>query len=350
MKDSDKGLGYWRVFGVSIVLLSLALVLFIFFISYNKKLNIIENDVIYDKYYALITDDSGASLWQSIYNAAYEAGKQNNVYVERFSDNFNQHYTRYELMEIAIASGVDGIIVYADESDEMTRLINEAVLADIPVVTVYSDNTHSDRLSYVGIGNYNLGEEYGRLISEVVHRKVFNTDSIKVTVLADAKAEDYGQNILYAAIQEQIEKENTEFSEEHAPIELYNQAVDATNNFSVEESVRSIFMSNKSDLPDIVVCLNEIDTTSIYQAVVDYNAVGLVTILGYYDSESILKGIERDVIYATISLDTEQMGRYCIDALNEYYEYGNTNQYFSADISIIDKDNLDSYRGGLSNE
>lgn len=40
--------------------------------------------------------------------------------------NLSQDYTREELMQIAISSGVDGIIVTADESDEMTGLINKA--------------------------------------------------------------------------------------------------------------------------------------------------------------------------------------------------------------------------------
>lgn len=46
--------------------------------------------------------------------------------------NLSQDYTREELMQIAISSGVDGIIVTADESDEMTGLINKAEEKQIP--------------------------------------------------------------------------------------------------------------------------------------------------------------------------------------------------------------------------
>lgn len=350
MKEKKRWFGFWRVSIVSFLLLGLTVLLTFYFISYNKKININENNVVYDKYYAMISDNSGDKLWQSVYESAFLAGKDNNVYVEFIANNFNQAYSSYELMEIAIASGVDGIILVANESAEMTELIDKAVKTGIPVVTLYSDNTHSDRLSYVGIGNYNLGTEYGELIATVAHKKIYRERTIEVTVLVDAKSEDNGQNILLAAIQESIEKENQMHETKHQPIVISVQSVDATNNFSVEESVRSIFAKNKSDLPDIVVCLNEIDTTSLYQAVVDYNAVGQVSILGYYDSESILKGIERDVIYATIAVDTKQMGKYCIEALCDYYESGNANQYYSADISIITKDNLHEYRGGENDE
>ena len=134
------------------------------------------------------------------------------------------------------------------------------------------------------------------------------------------------------------------------PIEMSMFLVDESSNFSVEESVRNMFIENRNDLPDIVVCLNEIDTTSVYQTVVEYNNVGLVNILGYYDSVALIKGIERNVIYATISIDAKQMGEYCIDALSEYWEFGNTSQYFVADVSVINSSNVSTYREEEENE
>lgn len=339
-KDKYSSITTWIITGVLIALTGL---LIFFFISYSKTLNISERDETYDKYYAMITSDSESSFWQSVYKSASEAGKERNAYVEMLSTNLSKEYSETELMEIAIASEVDGIIVEANESDEMTELIDRAAEAGIPVVTMFTDNTRTDKLSFVGILNYNLGKEYGNLIAKMANEKLFTGNRIRVTVLIDANSEDSGQNMLSAAIQESVDEENQENSTNHKPIEMSLYPVDTTNNFSVEESVRNLFVSGKNSLPSIVVCLNEIATTSIYQAVVDYNAVGLVNILGYYDSDAILKGIERNVIYATVNIDTQQMGQYCIDALSEYYEYGNTSQYFSADISVIDKENVGEY-------
>jgi len=343
VKKNDKWYGYWVVIGISALLAGLTILLIFFYISFNNKLKITEDDVTYHKHYAMITEESSADLWQSIYKSAESEGKRTDAYVDMLSENFTNDYTTKELMEIAIASKVDGIILSANESDEITELINKAFEAGIPVVTVYSDNTHSDRLSFVGIGNYNLGNEYANLIVSAVDEGKYTGDEINVAILVDARAEDFGQNVLYAAIQDVIAKNNEANDGSHPPINVELVAVDATNNFSVEASVRSMFLNSSINLPDIVVCLNEISTTCVYQAAVDYNDVGLVTILGYYDSEAILKGISRDVIYATISIDTKEMGQYCVDALNEYYIFGNTSQYFSADISIINKGNVDRY-------
>ena len=71
-----------------------------------------------------------------------------------------------------------------------------------------------------------------------------------------------------------------------------------------------------------------------------------MNILGYYDSYTIINAIDRNVIYATVSIDTMQMGQFCVEALTEYNTYGNTSQYFTADIALIDKDNVSLYLEG----
>lgn len=335
---------------ITIMLVAVTGLLVFFFLIYNKSLQSDYERKIYDKYYVMIADDPDSSLWQYVYKSASEAGEAVNAYVEMLSDRLSNKYDKYELMEIAKASNVDGIILAADESERMTELINDANRKGIPVVTVFSDNTQSERISFVGIGNYALGREYGNLLSDISGSGLDNKEVLKVAVLVDSNAKDSGQNVLYAAIQESVENDNKKYPYTHKPIKLSLFSVDSTNNFSIEESVRSL-LQDKGSLPDVIVCLNEIDTTSVYQVVVDYNEVGEVAILGYYDSDAILKGIERNVIYSTISVNTKQLGQFSMDALTEYKELGNTSQYFTADISIINKGNVEAHmKDGDKNE
>ena len=239
-------------------------------------------------------------------------------------------------MRIAMSSGVDGIFVESDESDEMSQMIDEAVERGIPVVTLYGDNTHSALCSFVSVGSYNLGREYGREVLKLASVSE-STAPMTVAVLVNAHALNSAQNIVCSGIQDALEQEKIRGPE----IELSLITVDDTNTFSVEESIRDIFMNEK--LPDIIICLNELSTTCVYQAVVDYNSVGEVAILGYDDTDTILKAIERNVVNATISIDTEQMGAFCVDALQEYYRFGYTSQYFTADVTIIDQNNVGEY-------
>ena len=326
----------------------------------------------------MITQEDQSGFWQSVYQGAYERALQENVYVDWLGKDSFRDYSVAEQMEIAIASGVDGIIVTASEAEELTALIDRADAAGIPVVTLYGDNTQSARCSFVGVGSYNLGREYGRQALKIMRERLVGAAEtritiktpeepdgespviaaaggaemavepveigtadrpVRVTLLVNPFANSLDQNILYSGIQETIEQERGD-----TVVELSRQSVDDTNAFSVEESVRDIFMGG--DVPDILICLNELNTTCAYQAVVDYNKVGAVSILGHYVSNTILNAIDRGVIYATVDIDTSQMGGFCIDALQEYHDLGYTSQYFTADISLITRDNVDGYLRG----
>ncbi len=295
----------------------------------------------YDRYYIMITREGKSAFWQSVYQGACERALEENVYVDWLGSDQLQGYSVEEQMEIAIASGVDGIIVTADENETLRKLIDRAAENGIPVVTLYGDNTQSARCSFVGVGGYNLGREYGRQALKIVQERLADMTErpIRVTLLVNSYANSLDQNIIYSGIQEAIEQERGD-----AVIEISLQSVDDTNAFSVEESVRDIFMGG--NVPDILICLNELNTTCAYQAVVDYNKVGVVSILGQYTSDTILNAIDRNVIYATVNIDTPQMGGFCIDALQEYHDLGYTSQYFTADISLITKDNVDEYLRG----
>ncbi|MGN0376662.1 MAG: sugar ABC transporter substrate-binding protein [Suilimivivens sp.] len=339
-QKEGKPKNYIWYFILTIILIAITALTGVFVFSFYIDHFTTEQDANkYDRYYVMIADDTNTSLWQSIYEGAYAAGLEDNNYVDLLNSSFDNDYSREDLMRIAISSEVDGIIVAADESDEMTELIHAATADGIPVVTLYGDNTKSDRCSFVGIGSYDLGREYGRQVLEIAQTGAIE-NPIRVMVLVNAYAQDSGQNILCSGIQETIENEKQKGTE----IEISLVSIDDTNAFSVEESIRDIFM--EEHLPDIIICLNELYTTCVYQAVVDYNKVGQVNILGYYDSDTILKAIERNVIYSTISIDTNQMGRFCVKALTEYNNYGNTSQYFIADIALINKENVGLYLGG----
>ena len=209
---------------------------------------------IYDRYYIMITREGKSVFWQSVYQGAYERALQENVYVDWLGNERFWDYSVEEQMEIAIASGVDGIIVTASEEEGMTDLIDRADAAGIPVVTLYGDNTQSKRCSFVGVGSYNLGREYGRQALRIMRERLTGTREmqmmveegenlgetetgdrenvvlgtaggkdmaaewkevevgspdrpVRVTLLVNSYANSMDQNILYSGIQDTIEQE-----------------------------------------------------------------------------------------------------------------------------------------------
>lgn len=303
----------------------------------------------YEKYYVMIPSERKSSFWEAVYKSASEIANENDAYLEMFGSNLSEVYSESQLMRMAIEANVDGIILEANETEEMTALINEAVEREIPVVTVMKDNTQSERQSYVGISSYNLGREYGKQVCKLAKQyenKEQKSDSaLNVMVLINANAEDTSQNMVYSSIQETIE--GTYKSDQK--INIVAKALNSQGAFAAEEAIRDIFMG-VDQLPDIIICLNEINTTCVYQAVVDYNKVGVINIIGYYDSQTILKAIERNVIYATVSVDAKALGEYSIEALTEYDQMGHVSNYYSVDTTVIDADNVHNYLGGDASE
>ncbi|MBR6959663.1 MAG: hypothetical protein IKH76_04195, partial [Clostridiales bacterium] len=78
---------------------------------------------------------------------------------------------------------------------------------------------------------------------------------------------------------------------------------------------------------------------------VDKNLVGKTMILGYSDSETILKAINKGSVYETVAIEVNTLAMQCVNALNEYNnnnaEY--VSDYFVADYILINTGNLDSY-------
>lgn len=279
----------------------------------------------YSRHYAMLTGREDSDFWDRVYESALEEGRKQGVYVERFGADLAVEYDRNELLKLAVLASVDGIIVPGDEDEKTVSLIDEAVDAGIPVVTVLRDSTGSRRQCFVGNNSYNLGQEYGRQILELLSEK----ESAKVSVLVDESRMDTSQNLILLGIREMLEWELGETNE----VNVETIPVDNTRSFSSEESIRDIFLDSEA-LPDILVCLSGVHTRCAYQAAVDYNKVGSVQILGYYDSDAILDAVAKNIIYSTISLDTEQMGRLCVEALDEYVETGYTNGYMAVDTRL----------------
>ncbi len=322
-----KGTGFW----FAGVVLSVLLCMTVFYYGVQKlEYTSEEFPKTYDYHYAMITDEGDSDFWDKVYESAKETGMKHNVYVERFGSGLSVEYTKNELVELAIQASVDGIILPGDEEGETIELLDQAVQADIPVVTVQTDCSGSLRQCFVGTNNYNLGQDYGKQIADIWKEKETGKEgAVHVLVLMDEDRVDTSQNVILLGLRETAKKL---LGEDQVVVDT--ELIDNTGSFRSEESIRDIFL-NWSELPDIMVCLNEINTRCAFQAAVDYNKVGNVQILGYYDSDAILDAVAKEIVYATFAPDTEQMGQDCVLALDEYMRTGYTNGYMAVDTALI---------------
>lgn len=281
----------------------------------------------YQYHYAIISEESDAPFWEDIYQGAMEKGEELDIYVEKTGNNLQASYHLDDLMRIAIASKVDGIIIEPNGTEEISDLINMAEASGIPVITVLKDAPESNRTSFVGINSYNQGLTYGKQVLEVVQN-----GRRRVTVLMNSDSKDASQNTIYSNISEIVAGWGAE---------LETATVNTQSTFSSEEDIRDIIMS--VDPPEVLVCLPEIDSVTAYQTLVDYNKLNDITIIGFYDSELIIRAIEMRNIHSTMTINAKQMGATCVEALTEFRQSGQVSDYFSVDIRVINSRNVKDY-------
>lgn len=332
-----KDLNYKKLAAGIIAFMVVVTMVTISFVIYfgNRMFRILEengNESFTGRHYAFICESGQEGFYGSIFEGALAETEKDGDYLEDMGGNLAYSHDKYELMELSIDAGVDGIIINAGESEAMRDLIDRADERGIPVITVGSDNTSSARKSYVGYGYYDLGVNYGK---ELLKKATDEQKSVLVMMSPDA--EDSSQNIIFQGIRETIEN-----SDASSSFKLETMAVPDTSAFGAEESISALIMRDE-ELPDVMICLNEIYTTCVSQALVDYNRVGQTIVYGFYENNTILSAIEKNIVFATVTMNTRQMGEYCIEALKEYEETGYVNEYMPADIRVITADNISEY-------
>lgn len=335
----------WKKYSVHIALALLLAVILLTLAGWWVYFRVIENgqyddwksDREYARHYVMITDDTSSNLWQNIYESAKAEGEKQDAWVEMLGDWFADEYSAVDYMDIAVAAKVDGIIVKPDGTRLMRDAIDAAEEAGIPVITVLEDDTKSARKSFVGVNSYQLGTTYGHQV-----QKCMDADTSSVLVLLNGG--DAGKELVFKQLKSTVQ----ESLEEGQQVSIQAMTVDSRNTFDTEEVIQDIFAEEKR--PDILVCMNETDSERAYQAMIDHNCVGEVQIIGYYQSGTMLQAVQKGTVPMAITLDAEQMGQSCVEALEEYYEMGRVSSYFSVDLDIVTQGNVGNFRTSSEQE
>lgn len=309
----------------------------------------------YTYHCAFITDNYDNAFWDSVYESARNRGKESGIFVENFGKDLSMTYSTDELLKMAISANVDAIIVEPTGAASTTDLINEASEKGIPVATVYRDAMDSRRFSFTGVNNFRMGYKYGELAlqysdSDRLSVTVFLNNESGSTVTSSEKPEPSAeQRVLMSGIGKAFQESDREAS-------VDTLMLNSGNTFDIEDQVRA-FMKDSSRPGDIIICTDLAQTQAVSQTAIDLNYVGDFTIIGTYESVSVLEALKNGVIAANIIMDTGQMGQNAVSALEEYLTYGHASDYLAVNTDVIDKQDailrlaaIDQQTGGTEHE
>lgn len=295
----------------------------------------------YEYHFAMIHSGTSDAFWEALYEGAQKEGDKVGAYVEDFGNTVPGDYTSEELLEMAIAARVDGIVVEGNRSAYMKELINQAEDAGITVVTMLYDVADSERKSHIGVNAYSLGELYGNQAVEALERRQkegqegAKKEPLKVTVILDQSSQGGNTSLVVSKIKDTITE-----SIDQAQITELN--IERNEDFEAEEDIRNMVI-DPGARPDVIVCLGSVDTITCSQIITDHNLVGKIDIIGYYSAPEVLEGIQKGIIKSSVNVDARTMGETCIKYMDKYVIKGYVNEFVSVDTELITKDNVESY-------
>ncbi len=230
--------------------------------------------------------------------------------------------------DIAIESGVDGIVLQAFNDDRFDALLAKSNEREIPVVTVNKDVPSQEKVTFISYNDYAIGNRIGVLLE-----KVFEEDQVKkgTIVIMQDKLED--GKYIGSGIQQKI-------SEAFEVIPEINEGI-GDNALNAEGQTDQI-LSKYEDLVAIVTS-NGDETLVVIQALINRNLINDIAVIGNDDNPEILEFIGRNTIPATIVTDNERLGYDGIVNLVEHNKGQFVSQYKDIKVNIVDGDNVHLY-------
>ena len=224
------------------------------------------------------------------------AGKELGVRTEYVGPTDYDMNAMIAAFEQAIAKKPNGIVVVGFE-DTLVPIVDKAIEAGIPVVTVDADLPTSRRLSFVGTGNYTAGFTGGKYLAETLGGKG------KVALMTKP-----GQSNLEERIRGYQEALAT-FPE----IEVV-QIADTQSDPIVAAQAAGALLQKYPDLAGIA-CVEAAGGSGAATAVKEAGKVGQVKIISMDRGEDVLNDIDAGVITASVAQQTALMPYYAIEIL-----------------------------------
>ncbi|HCI73160.1 MAG TPA: hypothetical protein DHV42_01295 [Lachnospiraceae bacterium] len=285
----------------------------------------------YQKHYLFVSSDESRML-RDIYERTASACEASGAWLEWCGQDMPGRYSAAECIDLSVAMEADGIIVYPDGSAGLEEAIQRAYGQGIPVVTILRDLPDSGRVSYVGVSNYQMGDRYGGQLLSLMHN-----GKNEVCLLTDAGDSENETQLLYTQMVQAIRNG----APSGKTMELRTQSVDSRTDFDAEEVIRDLLLGKTR--PDILICQSSVQTECAIQAMIEYNLVGKVQVIGYYVTDQILQALRQELIPVTMTIDTGALGQDCVQALDEYLALGRVSSYYNISLSGVTPMTADRY-------
>lgn len=211
--------------------------------------------------------------------------------------------------EQAISKKPNGIVVVGFEPS-LDSIVNKAIAEGIPVVTVDADLPTSDRLAFVGTGNFGAGVEGGKYLAEIIG------ESGQIAIMTRPGQSNLEERV--AGYKSALEA--------YPDIEIV-QIADTQADPVVAAQAAATLIQKFPDLKGIA-CVEGAGGSGAATAVREAGKSGEVKIIAMDRGNEVLEAIEEGIITASVAQQTALMPYYAVQIL---YNLNNSNVKITED-------------------
>ena len=283
-----------------------------------------------ERHIVLIEQEQGHPYWELVEQGAIKAAKEARIPIECIGPVRNNMEEQLKLLEKAIASRVDGIIVQGLNQAKFNPVINKAVERGIPVVTVDTDAPDSKRMAFVGTDNLEAGRKLGQLVVEATG----GTGKIGV-IIGSESAENQLQRL------EGIKRVIREYPK-LAIVDV------RSSNISMLEAIQQAAEMLQSH-PEITVMVgtSATDALGILQSARSLKRQDM-QIIGFDDLPDTIHAIRNGEILATVVQQPYQMGELSVQLLDSYFSGKSYESTHFTQADVMDRSSLPAASGGTT--
>jgi len=270
----------------------------------------------------MITEAKYGEEWEHILAGARAAASEYGVILEHLAPDYERAYKdQITLLETAKLRKAEGIILAPIDPHKLGNTVVETMDTGIPVVSIVTPMTHLSQVKYIGVNQYQLGQELGALIIEE------NGEEGKLAIIALAE-----KDINTLAIETGLR----DYLETHGHIQVIATYRNVKDTYAVSKTVEKILGETEATIfagVDLVTTKGTADAvkatevpTQVYgidisEEMVDYMDQGVVqglVVQNYFSMGYIVVEEMVALIEKRKSLQTVELEPFVVTAKNLY--------------------------------
>ncbi len=280
----------------------------------------------YRYHFVLIAQTTEEGYWRQVLDGSGEICRRAKIALESYGPKVLDPKELERYLEMAILSGVDGILIDAPNDPTFRQLIDEATAKRIPVVALASHLEPDRQISFVGISSYDLGYQTGQALRQAVADRAINVALLVNSNFSAAGSRQYLTGFKAAIL-----------PQPKIAVRLVMNS--KGESLSAEEQTQSIIKNH----PEIgaIICSDSSDTLGVAKLVVDLNQVSRITIIGCGLTPEIANYIRRGVIQGVMADDPSVLGAQGVSTLLRLKQGLAQQEVYHMPLTLVTSQNVD---------